>query len=330
MDAVLVAGGAGYIGSYMCKLLADKGYLPVVLDDFSMGHRQATRWGVVVEARIADQDALETLFARYPIAAVMHFAAFAYVGESVTRPDKYYENNVAQTIGLLGFLARRCTVPPFIFSSTCATYGEPESIPIAEDHPQRPINPYGRSKRMVEQILDDFSMAHGLRSVVLRYFNAAGADPEGQVGEDHRPETHLIPLVLQTALGRRASVDVYGDDYPTADGTCVRDYIHIHDLAQAHLLALEKLRDGFAGGSYNLGNGNGYSVLDVIETARRVTGKPIAVNRCPRRQGDPAALVGASEKAVAQLGWQQRFNDLEQIIATAWRWHRTHPDGYAD
>jgi len=328
MDAVLVVGGAGYIGSYMCKLLSQNGYLPVVLDNFSMGHRQAARWGQVYEGDMADGAVIDAIFGRHQIQAVMHFAAFAYVGESVANPGKYYENNVVQTIKLLNLLVRH-KVCRFIFSSTCATYGEPKQIPITEDHPQVPINPYGRSKRMVEQILDDFSHAHGLRSVVLRYFNAAGADPDGQVGEDHRPETHLIPLVLETALGQRQSVDVYGDDYPTADGTCVRDYIHIHDLAQAHLLALEKLLGGFVGDSFNLGNGTGYSVLDVIETARRVTGKPITLNRCARRRGDPAVLVGSSEKAVNDLGWKQHYCDLSRIIDTAWNWHRNHPRGYA-
>lgn len=327
MKAILVVGGAGYIGAYMCKLLSRNGYLPVVLDDFSSGHRQAARWGPVYEGAMAEKAALEAIFSRHEIAAVMHFAAHAQVGESMVNPEKYYTNNVAQTIALLAFLIRRKACH-FIFSSSCATYGESIEVPITEDHPQVPINPYGRSKWMVEQILGDFSRAHGLRSIALRYFNAAGADPEGQIGEDHRPETHLIPLVLQAALGRRDSVAVNGDDYPTADGTCVRDYIHIHDLAQAHLLALEKLCDGFAGDSYNLGNGNGYSVLEIVETARRVTGRPIALKRCARRPGDPAVLVGASAKAAAQLGWQQRYGGLDQIIETAWRWHREHPDGY--
>ncbi len=326
--SVLVAGGAGYIGSYMCKLLARRGYEPVVIDSMVHGHADAVKWGPLYRGCISDGELIDHVFGRHPIAAVMHFAAFCYVGESVTDPVKYYHNNVANTLGLLrGMLAHG--VRRFIFSSTCATYGEPEWIPLTEDHPQRPINPYGRTKLMVEQMLTDLEHAHGLRSVCLRYFNAAGADPDGELGEDHRPETHLIPLALDAARGRLPEIAVFGDDYPTPDGTCVRDYIHIADLAQAHLLALERLLTDGPGGRYNLGNGAGHSVRQVIDAARRVTGRPIPEKAAPRRPGDPAVLVGSSEKVIRELGWRPEYADLETIIETAWRWHREHPDGYA-
>jgi UDP-glucose 4-epimerase len=327
MNEILVVGGAGYIGSHMCKYLFQNGFQPIVLDNLIYGHKEAVKWGPFYKGSTADKALLPKIFAQHCIKAVMHFAAFAYVGESVTDPAKYYVNNVSNTIALLEAM-KDYDINVFIFSSTCATYGEPVEIPMTEGHPQRPINPYGRSKLMVEQILNDFSESYGLQSISLRYFNAAGADPDGELGEDHRPETHLIPLVLQTALGLREEISIFGDDYPTRDGTCIRDYIHINDLAQAHLLALEHLLDGSAGGMYNLGNGDGHSVLEVVETARRVTQKKIPARVVGRREGDPAILIGSSEKAVSELGWSPRYQDLEAIIQTAWNWHKHHPKGY--
>jgi UDP-glucose-4-epimerase GalE len=329
MTEILVTGGAGYIGSTMCKHLKAKGYLPVVIDSLITGHRQAIKWGPFFEGSLEDSALLEQVFSRHRPAAVMHFAASCYVGESVHKPYQYYRNNVAATINLLGVMQRH-GISNLIFSSSCATYGEPEETPMTEKHPQKPINPYGRSKLMVEQIIKDMRTAGDLRYISLRYFNAAGADPDGEVGEDHRPETHIIPLVLQTALGRRDAINIYGDDYPTRDGTCIRDYIHINDLAQAHLLALEKLLNGHPGDIYNLGNGGGYSVREVIETARSVTGRPIPVVKAGRRAGDPGELVSASEKARTELRWKPQFPDLRDIIATAWEWHRSNPDGYGD
>lgn len=324
---ILVAGGAGYIGAHMCKYLFQHGYQPVVLDNLVYGHAEAVKWGPLVQGDMADPKILAHIFSRYDIAAAMHFAAFCYVGESVTHPARYYQNNVAGTLNLLeGLLAH--DIKHFIFSSSCATYGEPLAVPIPESHPQNPINPYGQSKLMVERILEDYRTAYGLRSVSLRYFNAAGADPDGEIGEDHQPETHLIPLVLRTALGQREAIQVFGDDYPTPDGTCIRDYIHVQDLAQAHLLALETLLDGGAGGTYNLGNGDGYSVQQVIAVAREVTGHAIPARVSPRRPGDPAMLVGSCQKAAAELGWQPRFGELASIIRTAWNWHQGHPQGF--
>ena len=327
MKNILIVGGAGYIGSYMCKYLANNGYNPIVLDNLVYGHREAVRWGPFIEGSMADSKLLKQIFSKYQIVAVMHFAAFCYVGESVTLPAKYYRNNVANTINLLEVMVEK-NVSSFIFSSSCATYGEPVEIPITEEHPQNPINPYGRTKLMVEQILDDFRSAYGLESVSLRYFNAAGADPDGELGEDHRPETHLIPLVLQTALGQRKAINIFGDNYPTKDGTCIRDYIHIVDLAEAHFLALKRLMNGLPGGKYNLGNGDGYSVGEVIETARKITGKTIPINIVDRRPGDPAVLVGSSKKAASELGWKPKFPDLYTIIETAWKWHSRCPEGY--
>jgi len=328
MKNILVVGGAGYIGSHMCKYLANNGYTPIAFDNLVYGHRQAVKYGPFIEGSIGDSKLIRHVFSEYQIAAVMHFAAFCYVGESVREPAKYYRNNVADTLNLLEAMVER-NVNNFIFSSSCATYGEPVEIPITEQHPQNPINPYGKTKFMVEQILDDFKDAYGLESVCLRYFNAAGADPDGELGEDHEPETHLIPLVLQTALGQRAEIDIFGDDYPTKDGTCIRDYIHINDLSQAHFLALEKLLNGHPGGKYNLGNGNGYSVKEVIKVARNVTGETIPSKNVERRPGDPAMLIGSSEKAVKELGWKPQFPNLDTIIETAWKWHRDHPEGYA-
>jgi len=314
---ILVVGGPGYIGSYMCKYLSKHGYTPIVLDNLSRGHRQAVRWGPFIEGSMANSGLLKQIFSEHEIAAVMHFAAFCYVGESVAQPAMYYQNNVASTLTLLEIMVEK-GINNFIFSSSCAVYGEPIQIPITENHPQNPINPYGRTKLMVEQILEDFRDACGLNSTSLRYFNAAGADPDGELGEDHRPETHLIPLVLKAALSRGGEINIFGDDYPTRDGTCIRDYIHIDDLAQAHLLALERLLNGSPGGNYNLGNGEGYSVKEVIEVARSVTGRPIPSKVTKRRPGDPAILVSSSEKASRELGWNPRFPDLKTIIETAW------------
>ena len=327
MKNILVVGGAGYIGSHMCQYLAKHGFQPIVLDNLLRGHREAVKWGPLIEGSIADSAILRKIFTHYQIAAVMHFAAFAYVGESVESPALYYKNNVANTINLLDAMVEN-NVLNFIFSSTCAVYGEPQEIPICEEHPLNPINPYGRGKLMVEKILEDFLAAYGLKYISLRYFNAAGADPEGELGEDHRPETHLIPLVLQTALGQKEAVQVFGDDYPTKDGTCIRDYIHIVDLAQAHLIAVERLFADLPGGIYNLGNGDGYSVNDVIEVARKITGKSIPAEVVERRPGDPAVLVGSSERARKELGWKPQFRGLETIIETAWEWHRSHPNGF--
>lgn len=327
MKNILIVGGAGYIGSHMAKYLSARDYMPIVLDNLVYGHRGAVRYGPFFEGSMNDLSLLQEIFSGYPISAVMHFAAFCYVGESVEDPAKYYQNNVANTLDLLEVMVER-SVGNFIFSSSCASYGEPLEMPITEDHPQKPISPYGRTKLMVEQILDDFKRAYGLESVCLRYFNAAGADPEGELGEDHNPETHLIPLVLKTALGQRPRIDIFGDDYPTPDGTCIRDYIHIEDLAQAHLLALERLLAGLPGGQYNLGNAKGYSVKQVIEIARRVTGKEIPTRVIERRPGDPAVLISSSQKAINHLGWRPEFPDLEPIVETAWAWHKKNPNGY--
>lgn len=327
MADVLVVGGAGYIGSHMCKALARRGYRPVVLDNVCYGHSKAVKWGPFVQGCMEDADLLDRIYSQYSICAVMHFAAFCYVGESVVAPSKYYHNNVVNTLCLLDSMIKN-NITNFIFSSTCATYGEPHKVPIDETHSQHPINPYGKSKLMVEQILADFGQAYGLESVSLRYFNASGADPDGEIGEDHNPETHLIPLVLQTALDRRQYIEIYGNDYPTPDGTCIRDYIHVEDLSQAHLLALERLLDGAGGGCYNLGNGEGCSVQQVIDIAKKVTGKPITTKVSNRRPGDPAVLVGSSKKAISELGWKPKFDAIETILETAWNWHKANPEGY--
>lgn len=327
MSEILVVGGAGYIGSHMCKYLHGKGLTPIVLDNLSLGHKESVQWGPLYQGELDDSKLLAKIFKQHQIKAVMHFAAFCYVGESVTEPLKYYQNNVAATLGLLSSMLEH-GVDKIIFSSSCATYGEPERLPINEGQLQRPINPYGRTKLMMENILDDLDAANGLKSVCLRYFNAAGADPEGELGEDHDPETHLIPLVLYAALGRIKELTVFGKDYPTEDGTCIRDYIHINDLAQAHHLALLHLLDGGSSKKYNLGNGNGYSILDVINTASRVSGKEIAYSYADRRAGDPAILVGSAEKAITELNWKPEFDSLENILQTAWDWHLNHPNGY--
>lgn len=320
---ILVTGGAGYIGSHAVMALQRAGYKVVVLDNLVYGHQDLVE-KLQVELIVGDTNdrvLLDELFATKTIAAVMHFSAYAYVGESVTEPAKYYRNNVIGTLTLLEAMLA-ASVDKFVFSSSCATYGVPHQIPLTEDHPQNPINPYGATKLMVERILQDFSPAYGLKSVCFRYFNAAGADPNGLLGEDHNPETHLIPLVLQTALGQRESVSIYGTDYPTADGTCIRDYIHVTDLADAHILGLEYLIQGGDTTVFNLGNGNGFSVKQVIDTAKTVTGKGIKVENSDRRPGDPPILVGSSEKARKILGWKPQYSDLKDIISHAWGWHQ--------
>ena len=319
---ILVTGGAGYIGSHCCKALSQKGFHPITIDSLVYGHKRFVRWGEFFKGDAGNPAHLKKCFSRHKIDAVMHFAAYAYVGESVENPLKYYENNVSNTIQLLHTIMEN-DVNTVVFSSTCATYGDPEKIPIDEDHPLNPINPYGKTKRMIEEILADCHAAYGLKYMSLRYFNAAGADPDAEVGEDHDPETHLIPLVLDVAANKRQAIKVFGTDYKTPDGTCIRDYIHVADLAQAHLLALEKLIDGGDSNVYNLGNGQGFSVLEVIEHAKKITGKEIAVENADRRPGDPPVLIASNEKAVKELGWKPRYADLDDIIGTAWRWHQT-------
>lgn len=323
-STILVTGGAGYIGSHTVLALRRAGYSVIVLDNLTYGHRELVEQVLnvkLVVGDIGDRALLDQLFTRYEIAAVMHFAAYAYVGESVIDPAKYYLNNVVGSLTLLEAM-RAAAIDKLVFSSTCATYGTPDICPIPEIHPQRPINPYGSSKLTVERILADFDQAYNLRSLSLRYFNAAGADPDGQLGEDHTPETHLIPLVLLTALGKRASVSVFGSDYPTPDGTCIRDYIHVSDLAQAHVLGLEYLLQGGTTTACNLGNGNGFSVNQVIQTAREVTGQAIPVVECSRRMGDPSMLVGSSDRARELLGWVPQYPSLRQILTHAWKWHQ--------
>ncbi len=320
---ILVTGGAGYIGSHACKALALAGHTPVAYDNLVYGHREAVLWGPLETGDINDRERLDAVIARYQPRAVMHFAAYAYVGESVENPGKYYRNNVAGALTLLEAM-RDAGIGQIVFSSTCATYGVPRQVPLVEDHSQNPINPYGCSKFMVEQMLKDFYTAHQISSISLRYFNAAGADPDGETGEDHNPETHLIPLVLDAAMERRPGITVFGEDYDTPDGTCIRDYIHVSDLAQAHVLALDKLQNQKGHYAFNLGNGNGYSVKQVIDTAREVTGRDIRTTIGPRRPGDPDSLVGDATRIQKELGWQPRFPDLKDIIQTAWNWHRKH------
>jgi UDP-glucose-4-epimerase GalE len=328
MSSVLVTGGAGYIGSHTVKLLMARGHDVWVYDSLVFGHRGAVPADRLLVADLADAAALDHAFVAHRIEAVVHFAAFAYVGESVTNPAKYWHNNFVNSYSLID-ACRRHDVQRFVFSSTCATYGVPERVPITEDEKQLPINPYGNAKLAVERVLADFAHAYGLGFAALRYFNAAGAAFDGSIGEDHHPETHLIPLVLQVALGQRPHIEVYGNDYPTPDGTCIRDYIHVDDLADAHLRALERIEPG-KGMCLNLGTGNGHSNREVIETAKKVTGKPIAVKDGPRRPGDPPELVAAAEKARSVLDWKPRYPDLHSIVETAWNWHRSHPKGFDD
>lgn len=325
---ILVVGGAGYIGAHMVKRLAQASYRPVVLDNLSGGVRAAVGNARLVVADLGNPSAIDALIQAYDFAAVMHFASYIQVGESVADPAKYYDNNVGNTVRLLDAMVRH-GVDTFIFSSTAAIFGEPEYVPIDEKHPRVPINPYGRSKWMVEQILADFDRAYGLRSSCLRYFNAAGADPDGEIGECHDPETHLIPLVLQAASGRRPAITIYGENYDTPDGTCVRDYIHVSDLCEAHLLALEALFEGGPSTQYNLGNGAGYSIMEVVEAVERVTGKTIKRESGPRRPGDPPVLVADATLARHALRWRPQFADIDTIIDHAWRWEQKHFSGTA-
>ena len=318
---ILITGGAGYIGSHCCKELSKKGFQPITIDNLVYGHENFVRWGEFFQGDVGSAADLKKCLAQYKIDAVMHFAAYAYVGESVENPIKYYENNLRNTIQLLHAVLDH-NIKYFVFSSTCATYGHPQKTPIDEDHPLDPINPYGKTKRMIEEMLQDYQNAYGLKYINLRYFNAAGADPDAEVGEDHDPETHLIPLVLDAAMGKRDAIKVFGTDYETPDGTCVRDYIHVTDLAQAHILALQRLIDGAGSSSYNLGNGRGYSVLEVIERARQISGKNITVENSDRRPGDPPVLIASNAKAIKELGWQPRYADIDDIIGTAWEWHQ--------
>ncbi len=325
---ILVTGGAGYIGSHTVALLLSRGHEVSVYDNLSMGHRKAVPQERLIEGDLADLPRLDQAILERRIEAVIHFAAFAYVGESVRDPTKYYQNNLVNTLKLMEFLQRH-RIWRFVFSSTCATYGVPERVPITENLPQRPINPYGNGKLAVEWALADYAAAYNWGYAALRYFNAAGASASANIGEDHDPETHLIPLVLQTALGQRPHIEVFGTDYPTPDGTCIRDYIHVDDLAEAHLLALERLEPG-KGLRYNVGTGRGYSVREVIRVAEEITGKKIPVKEGPRRQGDPPVLVASSDKIQRELGWRPRYTELRPIVETAWRWHSKHPKGYGD
>lgn len=318
MKTILVVGGAGYIGSHMVKLLTSKDYKVVVLDKADKQWDLGAEW---IQGDFKDRSMLTTLFNSFQFDAVMHFGAYIEVGESVQDPEKYYYNNVVNTLNLLHVMMHH-DVKNLIFSSTAAAFGNPQYTPIDEKHPIQPINPYGRSKVMVEAILEDYDKAYGLKSIALRYFNAAGADPEGELGECHDPESHLIPIILQVASGIREKIFVYGNDYDTADGTCVRDYIHVSDLCQAHLLALEKLLNDQQSARYNLGNGNGFSVQQVIDTARKVTGKNIPQENADKRAGDPAVLIADSKLAKQELKWQPQHTELESIIADAWQWEQ--------
>ncbi len=317
---ILVVGGAGYIGSHINKMLHQNGYETVVYDNLVYGHKEAVKWGHLEIGDLNDRARLEEVFAKYDVEAVFHFAAYAYVGESVTNPAKYYNNNVANTLNLLDVMVKH-SVKYIVFSSTCATYGEPENVPITEEMPQKPINPYGASKLMVERILADYHHAYGVEYCCLRYFNAAGADPEGEIGESHTPETHLIPLVLAAAAGDRENIKVFGTDYDTRDGSCIRDYIHVTDLADAHLRAMDYLKNDGESTCMNLGNCMGNSVLEVIEAAKEVTKKDIQVVFDERRAGDPPILVGSAKKAEELLGWQPKYGDIKTILQHAWQWY---------
>lgn len=322
-ECILVTGGAGYIGSYACKVLSKAGYKPVVYDNLVKGHKWAVKWGPLEKGDLSDKARLDYVIKQYHPESVMHFAAYAYVGESMQNPGKYFQNNVSGTLILLEAM-RNNNINKIIFSSSCTVYGIPEATPIREDHKQCHISPYGASKLMVEDILKYYDMAHGIRSISFRYFNAAGADPDCEIGEDHNPETHLIPLVLDVALGRRSNIEIFGTDYETPDGTCIRDYIHIADIVDAHLLGLEHLKEGCTTKYYNLGNGQGYSVREIIDTVSRITNTKIPFVSSKRRSGDPPVLVGDGHLAMGELDWKPRFSELETQIAHAWNWHKKH------
>jgi len=328
MSTILVTGGAGYIGSHVVKELLHRKYKPIVFDNLQTGHQKASQGALFIEGDLSDQKKLKETFQSNPIDAVMHFAADCLVGESVQNPVKYFNNNVKNGLNLIEMM-EVFAVRKFIFSSSAAVYGEPNTIPIGEDHPCLPTNPYGETKWIFEKVLQAFHDEGKLNFISLRYFNAAGADPEGKSGEDHSPETHLIPLVIKAALDG-TSVPVFGTDYPTPDGTCIRDYVHVTDLAHAHMLALRKLDQERISGIYNLGNGNGFSVREVIETVRKISGREVASVDSARRPGDPARLVASSKKIREELGWAPNFPHLETIVETAWKWHRNHPKGYDD
>lgn len=321
---ILVAGGAGYIGSHVCKMLTKRGYSVIILDNLSHGYREACIYGEFIEGDISDKNLLNEIFRKYDVKAVMHFCAYIEVGESVIEPEKYYINNVSNTLTLIEAM-RVNDINNFIFSSTAAVYGIPKKIPIEEDDLKSPINPYGMSKYMIENILDDYTKAYNFNSIRFRYFNASGADTDCEIGERHIPETHLIPLILQAASGHRESIKIFGTDYPTEDGTAVRDYVHVNDLADAHIKGLEYLLNGGTSNYFNLGSGNGYSVREVIDTVRKVTGKDFNVIETERREGDPPYLVAQSIKAEKMLGWKISFS-LEEIVKTAWNWHLTLSD----
>jgi UDP-glucose-4-epimerase GalE len=324
--AVLVTGGAGYIGSHAAKALHRAGHRVIVYDNLVAGHRGAVKYGELVEGDIADVAALRSVMRAHQVVGVMHFAAFLDVGESVRDPISYYRNNVIGALGVLEAMVAE-QVGHFVFSSTCATYGEPIETPITETHPQKPINSYGETKLAVEHALPHLEAAHGIRWVALRYFNASGADPDGEIGEDHSPEIHLIPRTIEAATGGR-QLQVFGDDYPTPDGTCLRDYVHVTDLADAHVRALAAIVETGKSGAYNLGTGRPHSVREVIDTVERVTGRKVPWTLAPRRPGDPAVLYASAQKAQAELRWTPRYADLDTIVRTAWDWHRTHPHGY--
>jgi UDP-glucose-4-epimerase GalE len=327
MGAVLVTGGAGYIGSHAVRALRDAGLDVVILDSLVAGHVEAVDGLPLVQAEVADTAAVRETVRRYGVTSIMHFAAFLSVGESISAPARYYANNVGQTLALLDVAVQE-SVAHFVFSSTAAVYGTPLSTPVTEDHPTQPINAYGETKLAVERALPHYERAYGLRSVRLRYFNAAGAHPSGAIGEDHHPEIHLIPRALDATTGTGDRLEIFGADYPTDDGTCQRDYVHVSDLADAHVLALRRLENGSASATYNLGNGRAYSVIDVVASVERVTGRPVKQTFAAKRPGDPAILLASSDRARDELGWVPRFEDLDDIVRTAWAWHREHPDGY--
>jgi len=327
--AILVTGGAGYIGSHCVAALLERGEEVVTVDNLRQGHAAAVLGGKLIVCDIRDGEAMDRVFAENDIEAVIHFAAHSLVGESMKEPYAYYHNNVYGTLRLLECMNQH-GVKRIVFSSTAAVYGEPERVPIFESDRTEPENPYGETKLAMEKMMRWFDAAHGVKFAALRYFNAAGAHGSGKIGEDHRPETHLIPLILEVPLGKREFISVFGDDYDTPDGTCIRDYLHVEDLAEAHLLALDHLRRGGESRTYNLGSGTGFSVMEMIDVARRVTGHPIPARVAPRRAGDPARLVASSEKIKRELGWNPKKDNIERIVEDAWNWHKNHPNGYGD